>query len=656
MKRIPKCLALMLLCARVSSAQEAPDTLVLAPDDPENFLVADASEEAALAELDRLNAMLDHPIDLNSASESEFLLLPGFDRGLARLVLDSVSHGPRAVAELENMTGMSRADLAAAVPFIMAGGERERAELPSFSGSVQARAEAVVSQRPAEEGRVSGSRWKVLHRIMLERRGDPVALKAALVIEKDAGEPRFADHAAGFLWIRPAEGLELSAGDFALESAMGLAFGGWGGAVRGPGPSGAGAWKSLVARPRASSSESGGLRGLLAACRSGRLEAALFYSNRALHAHLDDASVLTSFYQAGLFRTASEEALRFRTRERAVGARLSVRIAESLQLGASASQSAFLHPVGVPSLGGRRTRCFSLAAVDALVSVRRVELGAEYATDKWGKGAVAVAMHARLSGGLGALASVRWAQKGFVSLHGLPASESGEHSSITMGLRWKVLNGLRLEISSDQRRSISAGPGGLALTARDVAVRLEADPPGPLVLVLQARARFSGEIVDGLDAYGRGIRGVGERRVQSARLCLKYGPSAALRLTCACEVRGVRGGEVAKTDHAVLVTHDLRWKAAPWLGLEIRASSYATDSYAARLFLVEQTVRTAMSQTVLYGSGLRWSAHLQLSLGRAAAEVTYSETDRTLEKDFGGRPMLEVFERCTISAQLELRY
>jgi len=191
----------------------------------------------------------------------------------------------------------------------------------------------------------------------------------------------------------------------------------------------------------------------------------------------------------------------------------------------------------------------------------------------------------------------------------------------------------------------------------NVASRLELDVPGPLAVTLQARAHFAQESVTTPDQFGRSIRVFGTGRTQSARICLEFQASASLRLVCACDLRSVRDGSSARAERALAIMHTLSWQAAPWMELEVRASSYSTDSYASRLYRWERTVRGSFGQTLLYGMGVRYSAYLRLGLGKAlACEAFFSETDRALESETGGRLLLEQHERRTLSCQLEVRF
>ena len=658
MNRPAKVIALLVLRVALAEAQGTLDTLDLTGADPDELPFTLASEEELQSELERLSAMMDDPVDLRRSSESELMLVPGFDRTLARLVLDSASaRRVRGLADLGRIPALSRRALRAAAPFVSAAGHEKAEATRLLSGSLRMRAEALVSQTPADGLAVLGSRLKTFCCLRLEHAGEPGTplVKAALLAEKDAGEIRFSDHAAGFLWLSPGGGFELTAGDFAVGGALGLAFGA--GGTRLSREARSQSWKSLVARPTASASESVGLRGVLAVYRSHGCEAALFYSNRAVHARLDDSSVVTSFYTAGLFRTASELALRSRTRERALGARLSVQIAQNLRLGASASHCFFLHPIRAACAIEGASRRFAVAGIDALCVIGRSELALELARDGRGMSAFAAGLDVRMSPTLHGRAALRCVDSGFAGLHG-PALESpGEVSAASLGIRWELVPSVRWELRGDQHRAVRAGPAELAITERSVESRLEADPSDELSVTLLVRAHVAEEAVTALDEFGRTVRRMGQGRAHSARFVLEFEPSAGVRLKCGVDVRAVGTASSAKTDWGYCLLHELCWQVAPWAELKVRALSYATDSYAARVYDWDQSVSGTITQTLLYGSGFRTSAYVRLRLSKAVTcELHFSETDRMLEREIGGRTLPERYERRTLSAQLEARF
>ena len=658
-----------LLCvaagARSSAHDQEPAHQVVAdPLDPESLTFAEENEVDAEWRLDRLNEMLEHPLDLNTAALAELSLVPGFDRKLVIRILEyRASHRFLTIEELLKIAGINEPLLAHALPFITVTVGQGAQNAPRITGSLRSRAEASLLVVPDEGGGVAGSRWKIVQRLMLERAASPtdyrgLALGGAILIEKDAGEPRMADHMSGFFHLEQ-RGLELVLGDFAVDGALGLAMGSRGLAGKGTEVLSPSRWKSLSLRPRVSSSESAGLRGIAVGFRATWFEAAAFYSNRGIHARLDESSVVTSLYEAGLFRNPSEEAMRFRTRQRVLGLRATARPAGMAQLGLTVAESKFLHPLQGTSFGEGKTNRFTIIAADAFIELGRLEIAAEVARDGKGNRGLNLAIEAEISRSLDAIVMARSAGIGFVSLLGSPmadrAGSPGGESGIYLGMRWKIHPRVTLSVFADQISRERGGPGGLASRGADLFGKIEASFSRTLKLALQARERIIADGLDATDVFGRNAAENGDRSTLAVRVSFAYQPESALRLKSLLEMRDVRPPTVEASDRGFAMIHEVSWKPFPSLVLDLRAASFETDSYASRLYGWERGVRGAMVQTLYSGAGFRWSALARFSFGTTlTAEVKYSETDRTTEEESDGRVVPRRFERRYISAQMEI--
>jgi hypothetical protein len=640
-----------------------------APHDPEDLFSLLQDEEAAEARLEHLNDLMEDPVDLNTATASELLAVPGFEGEIVSGILRFRRENRiRALKDLLEIAGVSAAVLSRASPFVTVKASDTQGPATVLSGAVRSRAEAYLYIYPDESGQFAGNRWKISHRLLLGRsreaaEGGDWHISAGLLAEKDQGEARLADHVGGFLQLRlEGAGMELILGDFALDAAYGLAFGSRGGAMKSSDVLGPSRWKSLSVRPSVSSTEPSHLRGIALNYRGDRCEAAAVYSNRGVHARLDDEfSAVTSIYEGGLFRTPAEEALRFRTRERLVAARGVIRLADGLSVGGRASESLYLHPLRLSSFAGKAFRRFSLVALDGSVSIRRLTAGFELAQDQAGRSALNLAFRSRISRDLEALVFVRSASGGFASFHGYPfadrAGAPGGESGVYLGVRWKVLPGLRGSLFSDHFTTSTGSVGGLRSSGRDFLVNLEAVLDKSLRLMLQARERMATGGIEATDERTRRVYGAGDRSTWSLRLSLEYSPTATLRLKSRYEIKEVRPGTAGNGETGLSMYQDIRWRPVSWFSLEVRVTAFDTESYAARLYAWEQGVRGAMGQVLLYGAGIRWYCFVRCSLGKSfVAEMKYSETDRAVADETRNRPSLRRMARRHLSAQIEFQY
>lgn len=617
----------------------------------------DDGQEEKLVE--RLNEMLENPVDLNAASIAELMEVPGFDRNIALSIVERRVQTPlREVDDLLAIEGVDEALLRRVRPFVVV---MPLGPVPSSAllvGSFRSRAEADVVGGPDEDVATMGNRWKLLHRLGVEHKNAPDGLHIAsgLLVEKDAGEPRWADHVSWFCRLGLDRwGAEIILGDFAVAGAMGLALGSSGALLKGRDVLGLASWKDLSLRGRVSSAEPGGFRGIAGRWHWGLFDIMVFYSNRGIHARLDERSMVTSLYDAGLFRTPSEEAMRFRTRERVVGARAVVRLGESVCLGVIGLQSRFVHPLA------KSPQSVAVHSYDLMLDAGRVLLASEAALDAEWHCAANLALKLRISRGLEALVFARTAPARFVSLHGYSMADRGGspagETGLYFGVSWKVAPWGVLRLFADQVRRAGADPDGFDRTSADVFVNIELRFSGSLVLELQARRKTFGQTVRAADPFGRMVPGPGTGWTQSYRLALSFRPAKAVRLKSLYELREVRTAATGNTDKGFSLSHGLSWQLTSWGSLGIRATAYETDSFDARISMWEPGVRGSLVQTLLYDEGFRWSAHVRVAFGPSlTAELLFQETDRKGQQVHSGRPLVENFERRRVGAQLEVRF
>jgi len=116
--------------------------------------------------------------------------------------------------------------------------------------------------------------------------------------------------------------------------------------------------------------------------------------------------------------------------------------------------SKFLHPVAAAA-GERHS---SVLGLDALVTIGRAELGAEFVRDGRGPCAFAAAIELRLSPELQVRAAARRVETNFLSLHGQASDRAGGHSLAALGLSGDLTRTVRLELHCDRRKDLGKGP------------------------------------------------------------------------------------------------------------------------------------------------------------------------------------------------------
>lgn len=656
------CVCLPMLVASCASGSR----LEVEPIDPEGYAdwASDGLSSARL--LEHLNELLEHPLDLNRATSAELLSIPGLEPAHVREITEfRRTRSFRTLADLLTLESISEPLLARVSPFLSVAEQVDAARSPVVSFWLRSRSEAYLHDGPEAPASMSGSRWKNAHRLLIEMGGRSrhtrmPTVSLGMLVEKDAGEARWADHLSGYVTLRSDScGLEVVAGDFAVEGALGIVSGSRSSSLQGDSPLGARRWRTLMVRPRATSSESGVLRGLCVAYRRGIIEAAAYYSNRGVHARLDDSSAVSSLYEAGLFRTPSEESLRFRTRERRAALRVVSRVAANAHAAVSFSDTRFSHELRIASLHGRSERRFGMIGVDAAAELERMDLAGEAAWDFRGNKAFMATLRSHLGESLEAALSLRHVTGGFVNLHGSPcadrANSPGGESGASIGVYWKISPALGLRFLADQFRNPSSIGGAFSGGGADWFAQLDLKLPASVAFEFRVRQRNIRETTHGVDVLGRTVALEQDRITRTAGASLSLRPDAAIRLKSSCDVRELHSSGPGTASRGLAVAHQLSWKMCSWAQVELRISSFHTEKNTDGFVTWEGSVQGSVAQTLYLGQGIRWSVLARLRVAPLlVGEVKYSETDRNEEIETGGRTVPQFLSRRHLVAQIEL--
>lgn len=279
-------------------------------------------------EMDALESLSLHPLQINTASRNDLLQLPFLDQMQADSILAyrERRRGFLSMGELSLVNGLDftarrwlslfvRCDsLPTHTSRTLSRPYRQRwsqghHELVSRMDIPLYRRQGFKDQdRNTETNRFMGSPLRHLVRYRYDEKRET---QWGLTFEKDAGEPVGKqgfypyDHISGYICLRP-KNLKWSSviGDFEVYGGRGLV---WGRPLFGGREQLAGRTTSLAAmfRPHTSSSESGYFRGAAASLRLGAVSMLAFASLRKLDARMD-ADTARTLLTTGLHRTMSE--------------------------------------------------------------------------------------------------------------------------------------------------------------------------------------------------------------------------------------------------------------------------------------------------------------------------------------------------------------
>lgn len=282
-------------------------------------LSAGGEEEGWEDELESLEWLRQHPIEVNSATRSEWEQLPFLDEYQVSDILDYLAQygAMKSLNELYVVKGLSRQLVGRILPYLCIREAKEQVHLPTLKELLRWGQHRLESRLDIPLYRREGYRKSYLgpplyHSLRYRYRFSN-HIQLGLTAEKDAGEPLFAgynsrgyDSYSPYLLIRDYGWLrQLALGHYRLHLGLGLCVGS--GFLNGKSYSLTTAnFRNAPITPHGSTDEYRFFRGTALQLEPlHRLQLLAFYSHRSLEGSLSGDTV-TSIYKTGLHRTQKE--------------------------------------------------------------------------------------------------------------------------------------------------------------------------------------------------------------------------------------------------------------------------------------------------------------------------------------------------------------
>lgn len=589
--------------------------------DPERELEKTLEETTQDAEdsqlLDVLTAILENPLDLNSASAEELTQIPGLTPLIAfNIVAKREARRFTSVEQLLELEGMTEDLFVRVRPFLrVAEYESQRVVPPFASLNIRARTiQDLQERRGFSDGSFKGSPLKVYNRLTARSRpfgGQTSFVDVGILTEKDAGEQSLLNFVAGYLQAYIQDySTRIILGDFTVEAAEGLVFWRSIGFSKGSEVISTAKKGGAGIRPYLSTDENWYYRGVAVQIDVPTFSLSAFYSSKPLHASVDTEGTLTSFFTSGLFRTEGELARRSTAHATALGGRIASVPLRGLKLGASAYRATFDREVALSGDFGFQGRTSSMVGLDGTFSGSNFTLFSEVAGSSASSIAAIGGVLLEPMKGLELSLVGRAYPKDFISLYGYGFGESGStknESGIYTAIRLRPSRWLTLSSYFDQfifpweTNSVRFPSRG-----NDLLVYGEARLSDRVSL--QLHYKHKNKPVDELstDVFGRSVERVGERRQTNYRATLEFRSSIAFRTRTRVEVVNVGYQHAPTIERGFLAFQDLRIYPLPNLLVDARVIVFETDSFDSRVYEFESDFRGTFTNPALFGKGVRW--------------------------------------------------
>ncbi len=601
----------------------------------------DDDDEASLAaeNYERLQQMVDHPLDLNRATREELSQLPFLSEAQ---VMDFIAYrdryGPlRSLNELRMVRSMDYAQIALLPYFVYLADSTVVGEPASFPRldtiarrgrhELLATARIPFYERQGDRNGYLGYRYR--HRLRYEFSYGS-RLRLGLTASQDAGEPFMANrNRLGYDYYGYYVDLQrlgpvverFVAGKYRFSVGMGLLTN----SSFSPGKlatlQSAGRLTASL-RPHTSHTEADYFQGVAATLRLARpLRLMLFASHRSVDATLnsDSASTAATLITSGYHRTPAEMQKKHNTHLTSGGVSLALHTGP-YRLGANVVYTHLDRPLE-PSRSTLYRRYyprgsnFTNASVDYAYTHPVVALSGETATDAHGHLATLNRLSLRLWESVSLVAIQRFYSYRYTALHAHAFSEGGrvqnEHGAC-LGLTCQPLRYVQLTAYADY----ASFPWARYLVSK---------PSHAWDFLLQAHySRRQWSIT------GR-YRGRLRQRDDADRTALIPNDNHRLRLTVAYAARaGWTAKTLAEYDHSAykqtsrgwLLAEQLSWQL-PHARLGLTAACFDTDDYQSRIYLYEQHLQGDFSFPTYYGRGMRLSLTGALTTRRDRLRLSF---------------------------------
>lgn len=668
-----RCALVLLLCglllSAVPAAAQQPGTWQeawheLYGDD----MSADAdAESAALADMELLDQLAAHPIDLNSATRDDLEQLPFLSpQQVADLLAYRDRYAPmRSMGELRMVRSLGYEQVRL-IPFFtfIATPAQPTPAMPRLDTMLhRGRHELTATGRVPFYTRKGDRNGYLGYRYRHELRYDFAygqQLRFGLVAAQDAGEPFFSsanrwgyDYYSYYLQLKPASGQlrQLVVGKYRVSVGQGLTMGssfalGKLATLQSLGR------RTTLLRPHASRSEADYLQGAAATLRLGRSwELTAWGSWRPLDATLGADATAATLVGSGYHRTPAEMQKKGNTHATDAGAHVAFRH-EALRVGLTAVYTHLdrtLQP-DTRTLYRRHWaagRDFANVSCDYSYLHHRFSLGGETAVDREGHLATHHTLSFQAAGGLGLFAQQRFYSYRYHSLRAHSQSEGGRvqnESALMVGGDWSPASRLHLQAYADYayfpwaRYLVSQSSSAVDAV---VAPTLELGR-----VTLRGRYRWHRRYRD--NETKTALQPVTDQRL---RLSVAVPASGALRLTTQADLAH---SVFRETSRGIMLSEQLTWQRAG-SHVALTAAWFCTDDYQSRVYLYERQLAHQFAFPSYYGRGLRLALAMRTDIGtrlRIAARLGHT---RYFDRSVVGSALQQVDHSTLTDLDLQMR-
>lgn len=586
------------------------------------------ADELSTENLELLQELAEHPIDLNRATRDDLERLPFLS---AQQVMDFIEYrdryGPlRSMGEIRMIRSMDYQQVKLLPCFTFVGEVTDTLRFPRLRSIVRHGRHELIGSLHYPLYTRKGNRngylgYKTSHWLRYDFSYGKY-IRLGLLGAQDSGEPFFSnrnrwgyDVYTYFFQIQQLGWLDhLIVGKYKLSTGMGLVLNnsfslGKLTILQSLGR------QSNVIRPHASRSEADYFQGAAATVRlARRLQLTLFGSYRPIDGTLNDDSSVATLITSGYHRTPKEMEKKYNTHQTAAGAHVAFRY-KALHLGLTGTYTHLDRTLSPDTKTLYRRHYaqgnnFVNGSLDYRFTYRSLSFSGETAIN--GSGAIATlnALSLQPSSTWSVVALQRFYSFRYTTLHGHAFSEGGHvqnESGIYVGGTWQPFNQLRLKAYADfayfpwPRYRVSQSS-----SAQDYLIEAAYQPASRWTV--KGRYRLQLRQADRTGSNPKVLRRNNSHRML---LAVTYADRAWNSTTQADYVRAI-GDSIS---NGWMVSERLSWQHK-WWQLHLTAAYFNTQSYDSRIYSSERQLPHNFAFPMFYGQGLHFALVTRANVGR----------------------------------------
>lgn len=598
-------LLLVIFCAIVPAQQDS----LLTDDLIEIYTPETESGENEFIP-DDISSLLENPVDINSAEESDLNKIPFISENQVKAILNYRDSAGviSSLDEIFDIPVMNSADKDVLRQYLRVNkpehGKDESAKNPL---RIQFR-NRIISDSYVNEEALYSSNYKAYHRLKLDYGNN---YSANVLSEKDPGENNYSDFKSFSLRIKNLpDKTELVLGDYTVQFGQGLVL--WSPyttlksseATTGISRSG----KNI--KPYTGSDEFSFFRGAAGELEFHPVKMSLYYSRKNIDATIDDDGFISGLRKSGYHRTESDKLFRNNTQMIFYGARADISFTASLKLSFLLTRSSLNRKYSSESNYSGIPENISNFSTSYQYNFMKLYVKGETSVYK-GNYATVNSIGIAATGNFRVITSVRYCQENYFSYFSNPFGESSSdlkfEKGFYTGLKWNTGFGTvnsYYDFFRIKRKNFDLFPAD----GNEFMISYLISPVRNLSSRITYKIKRKYDMTE-LIKSGK------------IRLDIYYKLSRELSLKSRYEYKSIN----KPAEKGEMFYQDMKYSVFSGLILNLRYLSFRTDSYSTAVYEFENDLPGVFYSPPLYGDGVKWYINISYKILDFVFSAKYSE-------------------------------